>query len=328
MRSTPTPYDTLRTVKVELRCPRFLRMTTPSKIWMRSLSPSLIFVCTRTVSPTRNAGTWPRASGLTFFCSTSSIAFARIFAPLLRTCLCRVSYCSLKTKESSSFFSLEQPQILGRETQLLEQVRAPFPRAQQGLPPAPARDAGVVPAEQRRRDARAAEFGRSGVLRPLQHHLARERLAGGALLVPQDAGDQPRDRLDHRQRGDLASLQDEIAQGELLVHVREHALVHPLVAAAHQHQFPPRGELLRFALVERRPLRREQHHARPRQPGAQKPHHLAARRARLVVDRVADQIGRVDLALARFRQGFPLDQRLVAAQGVRRVAIVDPAQRD
>src|SRR5882762_3871363 len=147
MRSTPTPYETLRTVKVELRCPRFLRMTTPSKIWVR------------TVSPSRNAGTWPRASGFTFFCSTSSIAFARIFAPLLRTCLCRVSYCSLKTKESSSFFSLEQAQVLGREAQLLEQVRAPFPRAQERLPPAPARDAGVVPAEQGLRDAPAAEFG-------------------------------------------------------------------------------------------------------------------------------------------------------------------------
>src|SRR5438132_13789578 len=177
MRSTPTPYDTLRTVKVELRCPRLRRMTTPSKIWIRSLSPSLIFVCTRTVSPTRNAGTCPRASGFTFLSSTSSIAFARIFAPLLRTCLCRVSYCSLKTKESSSFFSLDEPQVLGREAQLLEQVRAPFPRAQQGLLPAPARDAGVVPAEQSRRDAFAAELRRAGVVRALQHHLFGKRLA-------------------------------------------------------------------------------------------------------------------------------------------------------
>src|SRR6267143_5628463 len=263
MRSTPTPYDTLRTVKVELRCPRFLRMTTPSKIWIRSLSPSLIFVCTRTVSPTRNAGTWPRASGFTFFCSTSSIAFARIFAPLLRTCLCRVSYCSLKTKESSSFFSLEQAQVLGRQVELLEQVRAPFPRAQERLPPAPARDAGVVPAEQRLGNARAPEFGRTGVLRPLQHHLGRERLAGGALLVAQDAGQEPRDRLGHRHRRHLASLEDEVAQGELLVHEREDPLVHPLVPPAHQDQPPPRGELLRLPLVEARALRREQHDVRP-----------------------------------------------------------------
>src|SRR5438094_4584099 len=202
MRSTPTPYDTLRTVNVELSWPRFRRMTTPSKIWMRSLSPSLIFVCTRTVSPTRNAGTWPRASGLTFFCSTSSIAFARIFAPLLRTCLCRVSYCSLKTKESSSFFSLEEPQVLGRQAQLLEQVGAALLRAQERLAPAPSRDAGVVPAEQRLRYPRAAELGRPGVLRPLQHHLPGERLALGALLVAQHARHEPGCGLDHRQGGD------------------------------------------------------------------------------------------------------------------------------
>src|SRR5438270_8698729 len=262
MRSTPTPYETLRTVKVELRCPRFLRMTTPSKIWMRSLWPSLIFVCTRTVSPTRNAGTWFRASGFTFFSSTSSIAFARIFAPLLRTCLCRVSYCSLKTKESSSFFSLEQPQVLGREAQLLEQVGAPFPRAQERLPPAPARDAGVVPAEQGLRDPGTAELRRPGVLRSLQHHLAGERLVRRALLVAQDAWQEPRHRLDHRHGRDLASLEDEIAQGELLVHVREDPLVHALVAPAHQHQLPPPGELLRLALVEPLALRREPHHVR------------------------------------------------------------------
>src|SRR5919204_100850 len=132
MRSTPTPYDTLRTVKVEFRWPRLRRMTTPSKIWIRSLSPSLIFVCTRTVSPTRNAGTWPRASGFTFRCSTNSIAFARIFAPLLR--------------------------------------------------PAPARDARVVAAEQRFRHRHPPEFGRPGVLRPLEQHLGPERLAPGTLL--------------------------------------------------------------------------------------------------------------------------------------------------
>src|SRR2546430_633702 len=150
-------------------------MTTPSKIWMRSLSPSLIFVCTRTVSPTRNAGTWFRASGFTFFSSTSSIAFARIFAPLLRTCLCRVSYCSLKTKESSSFFSLEEPQVLGRQAQLLEQVGAALLRAQERLAPAPSRHAGVVPAEQRLRHPRAAALARPGGLRalPRRHHMAR-----------------------------------------------------------------------------------------------------------------------------------------------------------
>src|SRR6266705_3582577 len=151
MRSTPTPYETFRTVKVELRWPRLLRMTTPSKIWMRSLSPSLIFVCTRTVSPTRNAGTWPRASGFTF-------------------------------------------------------------------------------------------------------------------LVAEDPRDQPRRGLDHRQRRGLTSLQDEVAQGQLLVHVGEDPLVDALVASADQHHPLACGQLLRLALVEARALRREEHHVGAGQP--------------------------------------------------------------
>src|SRR5690348_10800546 len=57
VRSTPTPYDVLRTVNVS-RLPAPLRpMTVPSKTWMRSLSPSTTRTCTRTVSPGLKAGT-------------------------------------------------------------------------------------------------------------------------------------------------------------------------------------------------------------------------------------------------------------------------------
>src|SRR6478672_7885202 len=56
MRSTPWPNDTLRTVNDARVPPRCRPMTTPSKIWMRSLSPSRTFTCTRTVSPARIAG--------------------------------------------------------------------------------------------------------------------------------------------------------------------------------------------------------------------------------------------------------------------------------
>ena len=45
-----------RTVIVERRPPFFQPMMIPSKTWMRSLSPSLIFVWTRTVSPMRSFG--------------------------------------------------------------------------------------------------------------------------------------------------------------------------------------------------------------------------------------------------------------------------------
>ena len=56
MRSTPWPNDTLRTVNEARVPPRCMPMTMPSKIWMRSLSPSRTFTCTRTVSPDFIAG--------------------------------------------------------------------------------------------------------------------------------------------------------------------------------------------------------------------------------------------------------------------------------
>src|SRR5580693_3326975 len=43
-----------RTLNVSLMPVPRLPMTTPEKIWMRSLSPSTTLVCTRTVSPTLN----------------------------------------------------------------------------------------------------------------------------------------------------------------------------------------------------------------------------------------------------------------------------------
>src|SRR3954468_7649 len=69
MRSTPCPNDTLRTVNEARVPPRCRPMTMPSKIWMRSLSPSRTFTCTRTVSP-------DFMSGRSVICdfSTSSIA--------------------------------------------------------------------------------------------------------------------------------------------------------------------------------------------------------------------------------------------------------------
>ena len=56
MRSTPWPNDTLRTVNVARAPPRCMPITMPSNTWMRSLSPSRTFTCTRTVSPGLIAG--------------------------------------------------------------------------------------------------------------------------------------------------------------------------------------------------------------------------------------------------------------------------------
>ncbi len=52
MRSTPCPNDTLRTVNEARAPPRCIPMTMPSKIWMRSLSPSRTFTCTARCRPT------------------------------------------------------------------------------------------------------------------------------------------------------------------------------------------------------------------------------------------------------------------------------------
>src|SRR5438552_7327297 len=56
VRSTPTPYDVLRTVNISRLPPPLRRITVPSKTWMRSLSPSTTRTCTRTVSPGLKGG--------------------------------------------------------------------------------------------------------------------------------------------------------------------------------------------------------------------------------------------------------------------------------
>src|SRR2546423_1221013 len=83
MRSTPWPNETFRTVNDARVPPRCRPMTTPSKIWMRSLSPSRTLTCTRTVSPDLIAG---RSVSCAF--STSSIALIgtpqQVYRPALR----------------------------------------------------------------------------------------------------------------------------------------------------------------------------------------------------------------------------------------------------
>ncbi len=56
MRSTPTPFEILRTVNDSATPPFWIAITTPSKSWIRSLSPSMTRTCTRTESPARKFG--------------------------------------------------------------------------------------------------------------------------------------------------------------------------------------------------------------------------------------------------------------------------------
>ena len=56
VRSTPTPKETLRTVKVRPMPAPWMRITTPWKIWTRERVPSMTLTWTLTVSPARNSG--------------------------------------------------------------------------------------------------------------------------------------------------------------------------------------------------------------------------------------------------------------------------------
>src|SRR5271157_246205 len=106
-----------RTVKVEFNpCPR-RPMTTPEKIWMRSLSPSITLVWTRTVSPTPNSEAPLR------YCSDSILSNNAWFIKCL-SLLCLL---------------------------LAPQVRPPRLRPQDGLLPAPFFDLRMVAGQEHRR---------------------------------------------------------------------------------------------------------------------------------------------------------------------------------
>src|SRR5258705_551915 len=164
---------------------------------MRSLSPSLIFVCTRTVSPTRNSGICPRASGLTFRCSTRSIAFERIFVP-------SSDYRSPKNNTPSSLLPGEQ-------------IGAALACARHRLLLPPLRDPLVISGKEDFRHPHAAKLGRPGVLRALQKAVAREALRIGGNPVPQHTGHQP--------GGDLADVRHLPPHQALLARLAEDALL-------------------------------------------------------------------------------------------------------
>src|SRR5262245_39571134 len=101
-------------------------MTMPSKIWMRSLSPSRTFTWTRTVSP-------DLIDGRSVICdfSTSSIA--------------------LMTSAPLRFFLpdlLEHSAVLGVEIRRIQQVRPPLQRPLQRCTPAPPVHVGVITRQQ------------------------------------------------------------------------------------------------------------------------------------------------------------------------------------
>src|SRR3989442_1986186 len=138
-----------------------LRMTVPSKICVRSFSPSMTFTCTRTWSP----GSKPWRSFLSCDASTMRIA-SMTFVPL----------CSRgRRRRLSALELLDQPPLLVRQARLREELGAPPPRQPQGLFATPARHARVVAGQQHLRHPRAAKLlGARVLLRP--QHAPPERL--------------------------------------------------------------------------------------------------------------------------------------------------------
>src|SRR5215213_9145640 len=147
IRSTPWPNDTLRTVNEARVPPRCMPMTTPSKIWMRSLSPSRTLTCTLTVSPDFIAG---RSASCGF--STNSIA--------------------LMTR---SFKLSQQLRFLVVQTRGVQQVRPPLQRPAQRFALSPPPDLGMVARQQHVGNAEIADLGRPRVLRMVQQP-ATERI--------------------------------------------------------------------------------------------------------------------------------------------------------
>src|SRR5581483_3588258 len=183
-----------RTVKVEF-IPRPRRpMTTPEKIWMRSLSPSTTFVCTRTESPT------PKSTGCLRNCSDSILS-------------------------NNAWF-------IKSRFHLLQQIRPPFLRPPPRLFRAPPGDLGMVAREQHFRHLPAPELRRPRIMRILQQ-FAAERFVLRTAIVAQHTGQQPRHRVDDHHRRQRAVGKHVIADRQLVVReVLPDPLVESFVAAA------------------------------------------------------------------------------------------------
>ena len=256
MRSTPWPNDTLRTVKVARAPPRCMPITMPSNTWMRSLSPSRTFTCTRTVSPGLIAGRLTMLAALDGLNgSHDSLSFA--------------SHRS--RRPTCPRFAITHPaaRVFGsRARRAGEQIRPALERALERLAPPPLLDLRVVPRQQHRRHRHAPELRRPRVLRKVEQP-ARERIARHRCLVADDARDQPRHRVDDHQRRQLAARQHVVADRDRLGRqVRRAPARRPLRSGR---TAPPgdRSALSRVADRVREPLavgRRQDHRLAGRAP--------------------------------------------------------------
>src|SRR5439155_7560804 len=226
IRSTPTPAEIFRTVKVALIPPPRRAMHTPSNACSRSLSPSRTRTITRTVSPGSKA--------VRFVLSPSrSIARNR---------------------------SIPSPSILVSGPQ----IWPPLARQSLGFGRAPPRDLLVIAAQQYRRHIHSAIARRPRVAGRREEPVV-VRVCRGRLVVAERAGQQAHHRIEHAQRGRLATRQHEIADRQLFrAETIGDPLIHVLVVAAQERQLRADREPDRVPVRERPPARRQQHDGRPR----------------------------------------------------------------
>src|SRR5688500_6641837 len=164
-RSTPTPPETLRTVKVSRMPPPLRAITTPWKTWMRSLLPSTTLTCTRTVSPARNSGTPSLRNGASIAVN-ASMGIAPCLAQLSsgEDCILSVPVLPLA--------SLELFALLGRQHRPGQQIRPLFGGGPQGLALPPALYRRVVARQQHRGYGEPLDHCRPGVLRVVEQAAA------------------------------------------------------------------------------------------------------------------------------------------------------------
>src|SRR5450759_5190886 len=249
MRSTPCPNDTLRTVKVARAPPRCIPITIPSNTWIRSLSPSRTFTCTRTVSPDF---IWDRS----FNCPPSIASIARIVVLLPSHSGDRPVAPSIlhQLAQNGALFVIQ----LGGG----QQFRPPRQSSRHRLPLSPAPDLRVMPREQHVRHLEAAELGWPRVVRVVEQP-TRERIPLNRLLVTHGARQQPDDRVEHHQRRQLAAGEDVVADRYFLGrHLVADPLGHALVPAAEDHDMARATQSNRVRLGKRLSLRRREHDRR------------------------------------------------------------------
>src|SRR5215218_5658215 len=203
VRSTPTPNDCLRTVKVSRTPWPWRLMTTPSKTWVRRRVPSITWKWTRTRSPEAKVGTrrsWER--------SRVSITVLMTEAPATGRTPARAAH------GSEGVWGLPS----GGRAALAAARAAPRP------------DLGVVSRQQDLGDAPAPVLRRTRVVRVLG--IAAQRLAEGlldrGLRMAERTGQLAQDRVADDHRRQLAAREHVAADRDL---VRAEVVDDPLVEA-------------------------------------------------------------------------------------------------